>query len=338
MKTDGGEKVLLAHGSGGRLTQELIRSRFSPALSNPILDRMEDSATIEAQGRLAFTIDSHVVSPLFFPGGDIGRLSITGTVNDLAMAGARPLYISAGFIIEEGLGHKELARVVSSMSGAAAEARVDVVAGDTKVVERGAADGLFITTSGIGIIPDGVRLSASAVCPGDAVIVSGTIGDHGVAILSRRQGMDFEAPVSSDCAPLNDLVEVMLGASGKIHALRDPTRGGLAAILNEIATASSVAIEVDEGLIPYRSEVRAACELLGLDPMVLANEGKLVAFVAEQDAGKVLRAMKAHDHGTEAAVIGRVEKADRPRVYVRTLLGSRRVLAMPSGEQLPRIC
>ncbi len=334
------KKVMLAHGSGGRLTQELVQSVFAAGLGNPILDRMEDAATLELQGRLAFTTDSHVVSPLFFPGGDIGRLSLTGTVNDLAMMGAVPLYVAAGFIIEEGFPLAELGRIVTSMREASREAGVQVVAGDTKVVERGAADGVFITTSGIGLIPDGVRISAAAASPGDAVIVSGTIGDHGVAILSQRQGMDFEVELRSDCAPLGGLVRGMLEASRRIRVLRDPTRGGLAAVLNEIAIASGVSVEIDEERIPFRPEVRAASELLGLDPLVMANEGKLVAVVAAQDAGRVLEVMRSHSLGSEATVIGRVETAagERPRVFARTILGSRRILSMPSGEQLPRIC
>lgn len=330
--------VQLAHGSGGRLSQELVESLFGIIFSNPYLDRMDDSAVLEAQGKLACTIDSHVVSPLFFPGGDIGRLAITGTVNDLAMSGAKPLYISTGFIMEEGLSLSDLEILVRSMRSAADEAGVMIVAGDTKVVERGAADGLFITTSGIGVIPPGVEISASRVEPGDKIIVSGTIGDHGTTILSRREGMAFESQLRSDCAPLGDLVAVMLAASPDIHAMRDPTRGGLAATLNEIAAASDVALELEESNIPYNSQVRAACELLGLDPLSLANEGKLVAFVPPGAESDVLEAMRAHPHGSEAAIIGEAVAGEKARVYLRTQLGSRRVLAMPSGEQLPRIC
>ncbi len=334
------ERVLLAHGSGGRLTHELIEQLFGRHLGNPILDRMDDAATLEVKGRLAFTVDSHVVSPIFFPGGDIGRLSLTGTVNDLAMMGARPLYISAGFIIEEGFAIADLDTIAASMREAADEAEVQVVAGDTKVVERGSGDGVFITTCGIGSIPPGVEISGANAKPGDSVIVSGSIGDHGAAILSKRQGMDFDVELKSDCAPLGGLVSVMLEATSQIHVLRDPTRGGVAATLNEIGTASNVDIGIDEERIPYRSEVRAACELLGLDPLILANEGKLLAFVAGEDAGRVLEAMHAHPYGIDAAVIGSVKEveATRPRVYARTLLGSRRILSMPTGEQLPRIC
>lgn len=322
------------------MTQELVEQLFGKILSNPILDCMDDAASLEIEGRVAFTVDSHVVSPIFFPGGDIGRLSMTGTVNDLAMIGARPLYITAGFIIEEGFLLEDLERIVTSMKDAAEEAGVQVVAGDTKVVERGAADGVFITTSGVGSIPPGVRISGSNARPGDSVIVSGSIGDHGATILSRREGMEFEAELKSDCAPLGSLVEDMLAASSGVHVLRDPTRGGLATTLNEIAFSSDVDIEIDEGMIPYQGEVRATCELLGLDPLVLANEGKLVAFVAEEETATVLAAMKTNRYAADAAIIGRVAEIEssRSRVYARTLLGSRRILSMPTGEQLPRIC
>lgn len=338
--TKAGDKILLAHGSGGRLTQELIESVFGKALSNPILDRLDDSATLEMEGRIAFTIDSHVVSPLFFPGGDIGRLSLTGTVNDLAVAGARPLYISAGFIIEEGFPLDDLRAIVDSMSNAAGEAGVQVVTGDTKVVERGAADGVFITTCGIGVIPAGTDISSSKAVPGDAVIISGSIGEHGITILSRREGMVFDTELESDCAPLAGLVSSMLEASPGVHSMRDPTRGGLAATLNEISASSQVSIEIEEASIPCKPSVRAACELLGLDPLVLANEGKLVAFVAAEDAQKVLAAMRGNPLGADATVIGSVEESenDRHRVFARTLLGSRRIISMPTGEQLPRIC
>lgn len=340
MSPENGKRILLAHGSGGRLTQELIESVFAANLGNPILACMDDSATVDMEGRVAITIDCHVVSPIFFPGGDIGRLSVTGTVNDLAMVGAEPLYLSAGFIIEEGFPLTDLERIVASMKAAGSEAGVQIIAGDTKVVEKGAADGIFITTSGTGLIPQGVHISASAARPGDVVIVSGTIGDHGVTILCQREGMNFESALASDCAPLGGLVSAMLEASPRIRALRDPTRGGLSATLNEIAQASGVEIEIEEDRIPFRQEVQAACELTGLDPLVMANEGKLVAVVAAQDASRILKAMRQNRHGADAAVIGRVEQANaaRPRVFARTLLGSRRVVTMPTGEQLPRIC
>lgn len=320
------------------MTQDLVRSLFAAEFDNSILDRMDDSATFELEGRLAFTTDCHVVSPYFFPGGDIGRLALTGTVNDLAMTGAFPLYVAAGFIIEEGFPRESLGRIARSMQEAAAEARVQVVAGDTKVVERGAADGIFITTSGLGLVPPGVNITGSAASPGDVVILSGTVGDHGVAVMSRREGMRFETAIESDCAPLGELVRRMLSASDRVRVLRDPTRGGLAAALNEIAASSGVAIEIDEASLPLKPEVGAACEVLGLDPLTLANEGKLVAMVDPEDAGRVLAAMKTSPMGAAAAVIGTVERADRPRVYVRTAAGSRRALMMPSGEQLPRIC
>jgi len=341
MSSDQNDKrVLLAHGSGGRLTQELVGQVFGKTLSNPILDLMDDAATLDIDGRLAFTIDSHVVSPIFFPGGDIGRLSLTGTVNDLAMMGATPLYISAGFIIEEGFRVADLEKIAGSVAAAASEAEVQVVAGDTKVVERGAAAGIFIPTCGVGSIPEGVSISGSGARPGDAVIVSGSVGDHGATILSSREGIEFDLPLESDCAPLGGLVRDMLAVSDRIHVLRDPTRGGVAATLNEIAASSNVDIEIEEEVIPCRAEVRAACELLGLDPLVLANEGKLLAFVAEQDAEKVLDAMRSHRHGAAAELVGYVRAAggSRPRVYARTVLGSRRILSMPTGEQLPRIC
>lgn len=335
---DNDKTVLLAHGGGGKMTAELIRTVFASQLGNPILDRMDDAATMELQGRLAFTVDGHVVSPLFFPGGDIGRLSVTGTVNDLAMVGAAPLYLSAGFIIEDGLPLSDLERIVGSMAAAAREAGVQVVAGDTKVVEHGAADGVYITTSGIGVVPPGVRITCSAARPGDVVILSGAIGDHGMAVLSRRGGLEFDSQIKSDCAPLNSLVRTMLDTSRRIRVLRDPTRGGVAAGLNEIAQASGVAIEIDEAKLPVNAPVRAACEMLGLDPLMLANEGKLMAIVAAQDAEQLLAAMRQNCYGEAATVIGRVEQTDRPRVFLRTALGSRRVLTMPVGELLPRIC
>ena len=329
---------MLAHGSGGKLSQQLIESVFAGSLSNSILDRMEDSATLDFQGRLACSIDGHVVSPVFFPGGDIGRLSVTGTVNDLAVSGAVPLYLTAGFIIEEGFALEDLTVIVDSMRAAAEEASVSIIAGDTKVVEKGAADGVFITTCGIGLVPDGIDISVAHAAPGDVVIVSGTIGDHGIAILGKREGIEIATSLASDCAPLGSLVSDMLAASSRIRVMRDPTRGGLAATLNEIARASGVTIEVEEESIPYRTEVRSACELLGLDPLVLANEGKLVALVAEEQADAVLEAMRANVYGAGAVTIGRVYAADKPRVHARTILGSRRVISMPTGEQLPRIC
>lgn len=343
--TDDAETVQMTHGSGGRLGRELVESVFGSALANNILNRLDDAACLEVQGRLAFTIDGHVVSPLFFPGGDIGRLSVTGTVNDLAVMGATPLYIALGVVIEEGFPLQTLRLITESMRKAAGEAGVEVVTGDTKVVERGAADGVFITTSGIGLIPEGVSPSGSGARPGDAVVFSGTLGDHGAAILSRRQGLEFDSKLKSDCAPLNSLVREMLAASARVHAMRDPTRGGLAAALNEIAAASEVAIEIEEETLPVKPSVRAACELFGLDPLLLANEGKLVAFIPEEDAGSVLAAMRSHPLGAEAAIIGRVVDPAAGaglsgpfRVFARTVLGGLRIIRMPAGEQLPRIC
>ncbi|MFA6001171.1 MAG: hydrogenase expression/formation protein HypE [Thermoleophilia bacterium] len=340
MNTLDNNRIQLGHGSGGKLTQELIESVFASRLNNPILARMDDAAIVELQGRLAITVDCHVVSPLFFPGGDIGRLSVTGTVNDLAMVGATALYLTAGFIIEEGFSFADLERIIDSMSETAREAGIQIVAGDTKVVEKGAADGIFITTSGVGLIPAGIHISGSGARPGDAVIVSGSIGDHGVAILCQREGMNFETSLRSDCAPLGKLVRAMVDASPRIRSLRDPTRGGLATTLNEIASASGVTIEIDEEKIPMRAEVRAACELTGLDPLMMANEGKLLAIVAAQDAERLVDTMRQNIHGKDAAIVGSVGHAEdgKTRVYTRTLLGSRRVLSMATGEQLPRIC
>ncbi|MCX7911941.1 MAG: hydrogenase expression/formation protein HypE [Dehalococcoidales bacterium] len=332
------EKVLLAHGSGGRLMHELIES-FLGELRNPLLERMDDSAVFDSPGhRLAFTTDSYTVSPLFFPGGDIGRLAVCGTVNDLAMSGARPLYLSLAFIIEEGFALADLKKVLRSIKEAAEEAGVKVITGDTKVVNRGKADGLFINTSGIGIVPEGVEVSASRAAPGDMVIVSGNLGEHGIAVLSQREGLRFEIPVASDTAPLNGLVGEMLGASPNIHCLRDPTRGGLAATLNEFARSSRVGIRIEEEKIPVDGAVLAACEMLGLDPLYIANEGKLVAIVAPQDAAIVLAAMKRHRYGRNAAIIGEVVAARSGEVMLKTRFGSSRIIDMPAGELLPRIC
>ena len=340
-----GKMVLLGHGSGGILGHELVEGIFIKYLDDPILAELEDASLlalgderVRAGGRLAFTTDSYVVRPLFFPGGDIGKLAVCGTINDLAMRGAAPLYLSAGFILEEGLLLADLERVVESMAATAEAAGVRIVTGDTKVVEHGSADGLFINTSGIGLVPPGVHISASAAQPGDAVIVSGAMGDHGLAIMTQREGLQFASPLQSDCAPLNGLVRTMLGVCPEIHVLRDPTRGGLATTLNELAQRSAVGIEVDELAIPVHEAVRAASELLGLDPLYVANEGKLVAMVANQDAQAVLEAMRAHPLGHEAALIGRVVAEHPTRVVLRTSLGTRRLLDMLAGEQLPRIC
>jgi len=331
------DKILLAHGSGGKLMHDLIES-FLPELANPLLEKLEDAAVFEVSGRLAFTTDSYTVNPLFFPGGDIGRLAVCGTVNDLAMSGARPLYLSLAFIIEEGLPVADLKKVIASIRDAAAEAGVKIVTGDTKVVGRGGADRLFVNTAGVGTVPDGVDISAANARPGDKVILSGSIGDHGIAVLSQREGLRFHTPVPSDCAPLNGLVADMLMISKKIRCLRDPTRGGLAVTLNDFAARSDVGITVEEGAVPVAGPVLAACELLGLDPLYIANEGKLVAVVPPEDASAVLATMKRHKYGRDAAVIGEAVARHPGRVVMRTTLGASRIVDMPVGELLPRIC
>jgi hydrogenase expression/formation protein HypE len=338
------EKVVMGHGSGGRLSAELLRDLFLPLLSNPILDRLDDQAIVDVGGsRLAFTTDSFVVHPLFFPGGDIGSLAVHGTVNDLAMGGARPLFLSAGFILEEGLPIEILRKVTQSMAQAAATAGVAIVTGDTKVVEKGKGDGLFINTTGIGIVPQGVHLSSGRARPGDQVLLSGPIGDHGIAILATREGLEFESEIVSDSAPLHDLVLAMLDAatfnsSGQIRCLRDPTRGGVSSALNEIAVQSGVSIQVWESEISVRDEVRSACELLGLDPLYVANEGKLLAIVDPGAAGAVLEAMRRHPNGAHAAVIGTVGSGRAGLVTMRTAFGSTRIVDLLVGDQLPRIC
>lgn len=334
--------VVMGHGSGGRMMADLIAHLFVPHFQNDLLDQLGDSAVVELPGsdsvRLAFTTDSFVVRPLFFPGGDIGELAVNGTVNDLAMSGARPLALSAGFIIEEGLPMERLARLTASMAGACRFAGVTLAAGDTKVVERGHGDGLFINTAGLGLIPAGVDIAPRNARPGDVVIASGTLGDHGIAILSVREGLQFEAEVESDTAPLNGLVEAMLAAAPDIHCLRDVTRGGLAAVLNELAAASQVGIEVEEERVPVTPAVHTACEMLGLDAWQIANEGKLVAVVAEAAAEAVVEAMRGHPLGGQAAMIGRVV-ADHARLVVNcTRIGGRRIVDLPPGELLPRIC
>lgn len=333
------DTVLLGHGSGGKLSADLIRELFLPAFANPVLARMDDQAIVQLNGtRLAFTTDSFVVKPLFFPGGDIGRLAVHGTVNDLAMGGARPLFLSAAFIIEEGLPMETLRRVVHSLREAAREANVEVVTGDTKVVEKGSGDGLFINTSGIGVVPEGLRLSADTALPGDCVLLSGSIGDHGMAILAQREGLEFESAIESDSAPLHTLVQTMLQTGRAMRCLRDPTRGGLSSALNEIAGQSRVGIHIDERAIPVREEVKGACELLGLDPLYVANEGKLIAIVAPEGAEEILAAMRAHPLGRAAQLIGRVIEQHPGLVTMRTALGTSRIVDMLSGDQLPRIC
>ena len=332
------DRILLTHGSGGKMAHDLIEKSFLNKIGNPLLNRLDDSAVFQLSGKIAFTTDSHVVSPLFFPGGDIGRLAVCGTVNDLAMSGAKPLYLSLAIIIEEGLAIDELERVVASIKEAADESGVQIITGDTKVVSQGNADGLFINTAGIGIVPEGIKISGSNAMPGDMIITSGNIGEHSIAVLSKREGLSFSTTLKSDCAPLGRLVADMIEASPDIHCLRDPTRGGLASTLNEIAGQSGAGISIEEKSIPVPEEVAGACEMLGLDPLYLANEGKLVAVVPEQDAEKVLRAMKNNPYGKDAAISGRVT-ADHPgRVVMKTMLGTSRIVDMLVGEPLPRIC
>ena len=334
------DTVLLGHGSGGRLSADLIREIFLPAFQNPILARLDDQAIVSVNGlRLAFTTDSFVVSPLFFPGGDIGSLAVHGTVNDLAMGGAQPLFLSAAFIIEEGLPMETLRRVAESLHRAAKAAGVEVVTGDTKVVEKGSGDELFINTSGLGSVPEGVRLSADQARPGDCILLSGSIGEHGIAVLAQREGLEFESQIVSDSAPLHTLVAAMLAAApGALRCLRDPTRGGLSSALNEIAGQSRVGMMIDEPSIAVREEVKGACELLGLDPLYVANEGKLIAIAAPEAAKKILGAMRGHPLGQGASIIGTVQESNPGLVTMRTVLGTTRIVDMLAGDQLPRIC
>lgn len=332
------EYILLAHGAGGRLSHDLIEHTLIPVLGHGPSNRLDDSAVLQVTDRIAFTTDSYVVNPLFFPGGDIGRLAVCGTVNDLAMSGASPRYLSLAFIIEEGLPFTTLRAIVQSVRATADEAGVSIVTGDTKVVSRGQADGLFITTSGIGILSQGVDISGSNCRPGDKILISGGIGEHGIAIVSQREGLAFSADVMSDCAPLNRLVADLLATSPDIHCLRDPTRGGLASTLNEFASQSGVGIAIDEERLPVSGAVRAACEMLGLDPLYVANEGKLVAVVGPGKAEALLAAMKRSPYGRDAALIGEVTSDHPGRVTMKTTLGPSRILDMLSGEPLPRIC
>jgi hydrogenase expression/formation protein HypE len=332
------DKILLAHGSGGKLAHDLVEKSFIKALANPLLAKLDDSAVVDFSGRLAFTTDSYVVSPIFFPGGDIGKLAVCGTVNDLAMSGAKPLYLSLSFIIEEGLLLSELEKVVDSVQRVAREAGVEIITGDTKVVHRGSADKLFINTTGVGIIAEGVDISGDRARPGDKVILSGTIGDHGIAVISQREGLSFSTKLESDCAPLGGLVAEMVNTSQNIHCLRDPTRGGLATSLNELAKQSKVSIRIEEEKIPVREEVLAACEMLGFDPLYVANEGKLVAIVPDEDADKVIKAMRKNRYGQNAAIIGEVGAEPPGRVVMKTVLGASRIVDMLVGDLLPRIC
>lgn len=336
------EQVLLGHGSGGQLTADLIQRLFVPAFDNSVLAALEDQATVvlsgKAQQRIAFTTDSFVVRPLFFPGGDIGKLAVHGTVNDLAVGGAIPRYLAAAFILEEGLPFTDLQRIVASMRQACDEAGVTLVTGDTKVVDRGKGDGVFITTTGIGIVPDGRSLSIQSARRGDRILISGTIGDHGIAILSVREGLEFETVLESDTAPLGSLTEAMLAACPTIRCMRDPTRGGVSSALNELAAASKVGVRLDESAIPMRPEVHAACELLGLDPLYVANEGKLIAVVPADDADRLLDVMRNHPLGRNAAIIGEVVGEHAGTVLLRPLVGGERIVTLLAGEQLPRIC
>jgi hydrogenase expression/formation protein HypE len=332
-------QVLLAHGGGGRLMDQLIAKMFAPAFANPLLAQRHDGALIDLNGqRLAFTTDSYVVRPLFFPGGDIGKLAINGTVNDLAMCGARPLYLSASFIIEEGLSMETLWRVVQSMKRAAADAGVQVVTGDTKVVDKGKGDGLFINSAGVGRVDYERVISPVEIRPGDAVLLSGDIGRHGMAIMSVREGLQFESSIESDCAPLADLVQSLLEEGIEIHCLRDLTRGGLASALNEIAQCAKRQIDIDQNAVPVREEVQGACEILGLDPLYVANEGRFVAFVPASDAARAIRTMRSSALGEEAAQIGVVAAGSPGLVTLKSQIGARRILDLLSGEQLPRIC
>jgi hydrogenase expression/formation protein HypE len=338
------KQIVLGHGSGGKLTADLIDKVFLPAFRNPVLDKLDDQAQLTIGGaRLAFTTDSFVVTPIFFPGGDIGRLAVHGTVNDLAMSGAKPLYLSAAFILEEGLPVDDLRRIVESMRAAAADAGVQFVTGDTKVVDRGKGDQIFINTTGIGVIEPGINISADRAQVGDAILLSGYLGDHGMAIMSQREGLEFEGAIESDCASLNGLVDAMLATSGSsdkdfLHCLRDPTRGGAATTLNEIAKRAGVGMLLRERAIPVRESVKGACEVLGLDPLYVANEGKLLAVVQTDMAEAVLAQMRAHPLGRDAAIIGEVVAEHPGMVLMTTEIGGTRVLDVMFSEQLPRIC
>jgi len=333
------ETVQMAHGAGGRLSQDLMRRVFAPRFSNCFLDLMDDQAKLDLpSGRIAFTTDTYVVTPCFFPGGTIGTLAVNGTVNDLAVGGSNPLYLSAGFVLEEGFPLDDLERIAESMAVAARNAGVMIVAGDTKVVQKGSCDGIFINTSGIGLLRDDVSLSCRNLKPGDSILLSGSVGDHGMSIMTAREGLSFRSSISSDCASLNRMIAAVLDEVPEVHAMRDPTRGGVAAVLNELAVSSSVGIDIDETAIPVRDEVRGACELLGIDPLHVANEGKLIAVVPAQSAAKALDVMRRFDEGRQAVPVGSVTADHAGMVVMRTAFGSRRIVDLPLGEQLPRIC
>jgi len=330
------DKILLSHGSGGKQTNKLISDLY---FNNSIINEMNDAAQLTLEGnRIAFTTDSFVVNPIFFNGGNIGKLAICGTVNDIAVSGAKPLFLSSAFIIEEGFEISKLEEIVKAMAEEAEKAGVKIVAGDTKVVENGSADGIFINTSGIGIIRDDVNIKASNAMVGDVVIVNGTLGDHGITIMCERNGLGFDGDIQSDCASLNGLIDSMLQVSTDIHVLRDATRGGVAAVLNEIAEASNVSIKLSEKSIPVKDEILGVCEFLGLDPLYIANEGKICAFVPEEYAAEVLEAMKNHPLGINSSIIGKVVEGSSNKVYIDTIVGGQRIVDMPSGQQLPRIC
>ena len=332
--------IVMGHGGGGKLGNELVEHLFLPAFRNPALENLGDAAVLEiGAGRIAMSTDSFVVQPLFFPGGNIGELAVNGTVNDLSVSGADPKFLSASFILEEGFPLAQLAAIVQSMAAAAATAGVKIVTGDTKVVERGHGDGCYINTAGIGLLRQGINVGPHRAQPGDAILVSGTIGDHGMAIMSVREGLEFESQIRSDCASLNGMIAAVLEAAGNsVHAMRDPTRGGLASTLNEIAQASNVGVDIDETRLPVRAEVQSACELLGLDPVYVANEGKAVFFVAPEAADQVLENLHRHPLGSEATRIGQVTTEHKRMLVARTAMGSNRVIPTQIGEQLPRIC
>jgi len=335
------EKILLEHGAGGLLSNELVRKLFLPAFRNPLLEQLTDSAVLELGGkRICFTTDSYVVSPVFFPGGDIGSLAVHGTVNDLAVCGGKPICLSAGFILEEGFPLDDLKKIIDSMTAAANKAGVQVVTGDTKVVPKGAADRIFINTSGIGLIEYPFKISPASIAPGDVIIINGSIGDHGAAIMSSRENLQLDVGIVSDSAPLNGLISDILNSDSRVHCMRDATRGGLGAVLVELACQSGVELEVFESRIPVKESVRGLCEVLGIDPLHLANEGKLAMFCPREDAPKVLELMRKHEFGGDAAVIGEVRAITgiSPRALFRTIAGGTRVLDLPSGELVPRIC
>lgn len=335
------ETIVIGHGSGGSMTQDLIREIFYQRIGNPILAEANDAARLpiaEMKGQIAVSTDSHVVSPLFYPGGDIGRLAVSGTVNDVAMLGARPAFLTAGFILEEGFAMQDLQQIVDSMAAACVEADVKIIAGDTKVVERGKADGLFINTAGFGFIPKGRQIGGQYAQPGDAVLVSGSLGDHGIAILQARGDLGFESHIKSDVAPLNHMIEDLLSVIPDVHVLRDPTRGGLSTSLKEIACQSQVSIHLDEESIPVKPDVRAACEMLGFDPLYLANEGKVIVILPEEKAEKAVEIIKKSPYGSQAMRIGSVLSDDPGEVLLKTAFGTTRILDFLSGEILPRIC